>query len=118
MKQILIAISSILLVTAASAREWPSTFTRNVYNRYYVENRTVQSMPIDIESLHIVRGKPAHLSFITGYTTFKIGQSTPQQYVPPYACYIKSNVPYYDRWTFMLAVDNNNLTDCRYSEGN
>lgn len=112
MRKIFFLLSLIFISTQAQARPWPETFSRQQYHRYYIENRLVQSMPLSLPNLQIQAGKPAYLSFITSYVFIPMKGKDIGPYMPPLHCNIKGNIPFYEHWTYMIAVDKPTYRDC------
>ena len=99
------------LTIPAQARPWPETFSRQQYHRYYIENRLVSSMPFSLPKME--PGKPAYLSFITSYVFLPIKGRDIDPYMPPVHCWIRGNIPFYEHWTYMIALDRPTYKDCK-----
>lgn len=108
-------ITASLLSTNCIARTWPATFSRQTYHTFYVEQKFVESMPFNLRGFNYVAGKPAILHVITAYTQFGLHPQNsidPPRYVPAFICGLKGNVPVYDAWTFVVAVNTQAVKSC------
>lgn len=105
----------LILSTAAQARPWPGTFSRQLYHTFYVKSEVVDSMPFSLPNFKFEVGKPALLNIITAYAqlgTHPQNSIDPPRYIPPFSCRFKGNVPVYDRWTFIIGTSEENPITC------
>lgn len=99
-------------VTSVQARPWPETFSRNVYHKWYTENRVATFIPLSVPLDPESASTPRYLSYIVGYTYYHIKDTEVQLYFPPYHCNMSRNAAIYDGWAYMIAIDQSTLRDC------
>ena len=70
-------------------------------------------MPISIPMVNVEQGNAAYLSFVTSYVNPQIQGTNIPQYTPAIKCYIRGNIPFYEGWVYMIAVDSTTIKPCQ-----